>query len=356
MYQSAPSNLNLFEFIIKVNITTKHKKRNTVLFLLGIFIVLLMVLFVGIDEIINLALKISLEIFILLILIEFAIIFLHAVRWRIILNKNVANKEVTFRNIFLATNVGLLSGNIVPAGSATSEPVRAYILSKADNFPMVKSFASSIVNLMLEILPVILLIAISIYFVITNHIPILLLIILIFAFFVVLILSLISFFSITNQKIAKKIANFFINLSSKFSFLRKRSERQRKNVDKIVYEFCESAQKNTSKEILFFGTFISLVTWFLNFLRTYIIFISLGFDIHIAIFVAVMVIVYIVSYIPTTPGGMGVWELSSVGLFSLLWVPPSISATVTLIDRFFSYWLVCLVGYISLIIISKKIW
>lgn len=338
-----------------MNTLIKYNKKNFVLFLLGSFIVLLIFLLAGIEETINLLLKINFETILFLFLIEFLIIFLHSLRWRIILHNNVCNKEVTFKNIFLSTNIGLFASNIVPAGTTVSEPIRAYVLSKADNFPMIKSFASSIVNLMLEVLPIFLLISIAIYFVIANNISPFLLAILIFAFLVVLFLSTISFLSITNKKLAMKTANFFVNFFSKLSFLKKHVEEQKKDINRVVSIFCESAQTNASKKNLFFGTSISLITWILNFLRTYIIFIAVGFNINIAIFVTIMVVVYVVSFIPTTPGGIGIYELSSVGLFSLFGVSIAVASIVTIIDRFFSYWLVCIVGYVSLLFITKKI-
>ncbi|CEG12250.1 conserved membrane hypothetical protein [groundwater metagenome] len=330
-------------------------KRTVVLFIIGIIILILLLSLVGIDKVWNAMSKLDVRILLFLIGLQVFIIFLHTLRWAIVLYNKIKNKEISFASLFLATSVGLFSGNIVPAGSVVSEPIRAYILSKLDNFPMAKSFGSAIINLNLEILPVLLFISIALYFVLADEISVYLVLLLIIAAIFVGILSLVSFLSVVDRKRALNIATFLINIFSGFSFLKKRMSETKTKINGIVSEFHDGAKYGLNLKIFGLGTIISFIIWFFSFLRPYIVFIAIGYNIDIAVFVAVIVVVLIISYIPTLPGGIGIWEVSSIGLYTLLGVPSEYAAAVVIVDRLISYWFVCLFGYVALIIAYKRI-
>jgi len=330
-------------------------KRTVVLFIIGIIILILLLFLIGIDKVLNAMSKLDVRILLFLIGLEVFIIFLHTLRWAIVLYNKIKNKEISFTSLFLATSVGLFSGNIVPAGNVINEPIRAYILSKLDNFPMAKSFGSAIINLNLEILPVLLLISIALYFVLADEISVYIVLLLIIAAIVVGILSLVSFLSIVDRKRALNIATFIINLFSRFSFLKKRMSGTKTKIKRIVSEFHDGAKYGLNLKIFGLGTIISFIIWFSSFLRQYIVFIAIGYNIDIAVFVAVVVIVLMISYIPTLPGGIGIREASSIGLYTLLGVPSEYAAAAVIVDRLISYWFVCLFGYAALIIAYKRI-
>ncbi|PKP59456.1 MAG: hypothetical protein CVT88_05465 [Candidatus Altiarchaeales archaeon HGW-Altiarchaeales-1] len=330
-------------------------KQTIALFVMGIIILIILLSLIGIDKIWNAMSKLDVRILLFLIGLQVFIIFLHTLRWAVVLYDKMKNKEISFTSLFLATSVGLFSGNIVPAGSVVSEPIRAYILSKLDNFPMAKSFGSAIINLNLEILPVLLFISIALYFVLADEISPYIALLLIIAAIVVGILSLVSFLSIVDTKRALKIANFLLNLFSKFSFLKERMSGIKNKINSIVSEFHDGAKYGLNLKIFGLGTIISFIIWFFSFLRLYIVFIAIGYNIDIAVFVAVLVVVLIISYIPTLPGGIGIWEVSSIGLYTLLGVPSEYAAAAVIVDRLISYWFVCLFGYFALIIAYKRI-
>ncbi|MDI6730477.1 MAG: flippase-like domain-containing protein [Candidatus Altarchaeum sp.] len=330
-------------------------KKTIALFAMSIILLIILLSMIGIDKVWNAMSKLDVRIFLFLIGLQVFIIFLHTLRWAIVLYNKIKNKEISFTSLFMATSVALFSGNIVPVGSVVSEPIRAYILSKLDNFPMAKSFGSAIINLNLEILPVLLFISIAIYFVLADEISVYIVLLLIIAAIFVGILSLISFLSIVDRKRALNIATFFINLFSKFSFLKKRMSETKIKIGCIISEFHDGAKYGLNLKIFGLGTIISFIIWFFSFLRPYIVFIAIGYNIDIAVFVAVLVVVLIISYIPTLPGGIGIWEISSIGLYTLLGVPSEYAAAAIIVDRLISYWFVCLFGYAALIIAYKRI-
>lgn len=330
-------------------------KKTAVLFIIGIVILILLFFTIGIDKIWNAMSKLDIKIFLLLIGLQIFIIFLHTLRWEVALHNKIKTKEVSFTSLFLATSVGLFSTNIIPAGGIVSEPIRAYLLSKLDNFPNAKSFGSVIINLNFEILPVLFFILTALYFVLAREISIYIALLLVIAAIGAGIFSSISLLSIINKKLALRITTFLINTGSKIPLLKKKISDTEIKIEHIISEFHEGAKYGLNLKIFALGTAISFIIWFLSFLRLYIIFISIGYNIDIAVFISVLIVVVIISYIPTSPGGIGVWELSSIGLYTILGVPSGYAAAAVIIDRLISYWFVSLFGYIALLIAYKRI-
>lgn len=107
--------------------------KKTVL-LLGISVVILLVMlwFVGIDQVVT-ALKLAnVYIIVLAIVIQIITYFLYSLRWQI-LNKQ-ASMDVSMRELLPMVLVGLAVNNITPSGRGGGEPVRAYILSNEKNY------------------------------------------------------------------------------------------------------------------------------------------------------------------------------------------------------------------------------
>ena len=135
--------------------------RKTIL-LLGISIVILVVMlwFVGIDQVIS-ALKVAnLYIIALAIAVQIITYFLYTLRWQI-LNKQ-ADLDVSIRELFPMVLVGLAVNNITPSGRGGGEPVRAYILSKQKDYLFEETFATVVADRALDTFPFVVLAAITI--------------------------------------------------------------------------------------------------------------------------------------------------------------------------------------------------
>jgi len=334
-------------------------KKLVLLFAVSIFFLILMLFWIGIDKIISSILLINFEVVVLLFFLQIFIIFLYAFKLFVVVYENLSffsfRSFRSFKNMLFVTMVGLLANNITPVGAAGGEPFKAYVLHKIERLSMEKSFAAVIANLFIEVLPIFIFTSIALFFVFKNDFPLYFIFVLTIAGVIVLFLFLISFFSLVNKTFSMKIAMFFINFFSHFSFFRKASKKAKERVFMIVSDFNMAFKSYLTKKILFFGTVLSLLIWIFSFLRFYLIFISMGYHINVAVFLVVQVTLIIISFLPLLPGSILIWEASSIGLFILFGVPKEIAAAATVIDRFFSFWLTSFFGVVASLTVADKI-
>lgn len=331
-------------------------KKVVFLFVLSVVALIAMLFWIGIDAIISAILSIDIFVFVFLFFLQILIIFLYTFKLSfIIYGKFTFFSFRSFKNVLYVTLVGLLANNLTPMGAAGGEPFKAYVLHKIEKLSMERSLASVIANLFVEVLPIFILTAFALFFVFQNDVPLYITFVLIVGSAIVLILFLVSFFSVIDKAMSMKVAMFFIKIFSKISFLKKASEKAKNEVHKIVSDFNTAFKKCMSKKILFFGTIISLSIWFLSFLRFYIIFLGMGYNINIAAFIVVQITVLILSFLPLLPGSILVWEASSIGLFVLFGVPKEIAAAATVLDRLLSFWLTSLFGSIASVVVAGRI-
>ena len=103
--------------------------RKTIL-LLGISVIILLVMlwFVGIEQVLE-ALRIAnIYIVALAILTQIFTYFMYTLRWQIL--NRLADMDISIRELLPMVLVGLAVNNITPSGRGGVEPVRAYVLAK----------------------------------------------------------------------------------------------------------------------------------------------------------------------------------------------------------------------------------
>ena len=100
-------------------------KKTIIFFALSIVILLVMLYFVGIDEVLNALKDANLALIALAIGLQFVSFFLYSLRWKIL--NDIANLECDIPKLFPIVLVGLAVNNITPSGRGGGEPVRAYI-------------------------------------------------------------------------------------------------------------------------------------------------------------------------------------------------------------------------------------
>ncbi len=319
-------------------------KKSIISFLIGIGIIVLVLYIVDFNEVVPQIQQLSLGYFLLLLLIELISIVLSALKWRLILR----SFHVPMKDILPTIFVGYLVNNITPMGFAGGEPVRACIISKKRNIPLTSSAASVIVDLFLEIFPMFLLSGIAIYLVFMSGIPIE---IAIFLGIISLTLSILFFISITlvmNKNFSLKVIQIFIEIISRIPILKIYSQKLREDVNEICDKFNYAMRRHMMDPyVLFFGTLISSFVWGLRLLRTYVVFIALGYPVSIDTVIVVEIAVSVLSFLPLLPGSLGIWEGASVMFFVLAGVDKAYAMSATLIDRVLFYLIPSIIGIIS---------
>ena len=126
----------------------KKKILTSLLYLLGLSIILLIILHVGISEVVSLLLSTDPYMFLLGVIIYFIGCFVLTLRWKTILS--ISNYNASLKNLFLLIMMGQFINNITPSMRGGSEPFRAYYLSKLEGIPKSISFSSVIVERVLD--------------------------------------------------------------------------------------------------------------------------------------------------------------------------------------------------------------
>jgi uncharacterized protein (TIRG00374 family) len=332
------------------------RRKTILLSLIGFVMVFVIIYVVNFDEFLKNLLKLSPEYFFLLLGIQLASILLASMKWRLVLR----HSRVKMRNIIPATFVGYFVNGITPIGMAGGEPVRAYIISKTDNLPLSTTASSVIVDLFLEIAPMFLISGIGIYFIfVKDVVSDIVAIFLALVALALLSLFLISVTLVINKRFSLRLIYALFSFISRIPILREYPRKHIHEIDEIGGRFNKAIRLHMMDNyIIFFGTFLSLLNWFLRFLRTYFIFIAIGCQIGFTTVLIVETAISVISFIPLLPGSLGIWEVTSVALYSKLiyqTVPAPSAAAATIINRFFLYLLPMILGIFAAIYLGLNI-
>ncbi|MFH1721134.1 MAG: lysylphosphatidylglycerol synthase transmembrane domain-containing protein [Candidatus Altiarchaeota archaeon] len=130
-----------------------------------------------------------------------------------------------------------------------------------------------------------------------------------------------------------------------FSILGKLENLIKLNFSSLIREYFESFRKVVvNKKILGLSLFYNTLLWGADFLRVWLLFQMFSVDVSYFAVAAITSASYLLGILSQLPGGLGAFEASSVGLYSLIAVPPEIAIPAIFIERLFSYWSYIVVG------------
>jgi len=258
------------------------------------------------------------------------------------------------RNIIPATFVGYLVNNITPVGLAGGEPIRAYILYKTDEISMPTSASSVIVDLFLEIFPIFLMILASIGIVLSSGVPLEVSVLLVVMTFILAVLFATVVSIAYHRPYSSSLIKIIGKIISVTPFFRRYSKRLGDEFEDITQRFDEAMKLQLmDNKIIIQGVFISVLVWILRVLRLYVSFLVLGIEVALPTVVVVETVVSAVSFLPLLPGALGIWEWTSVELFSIISpysginISREYAAMGTLMNRVFLYLIPCIIGVIA---------
>ncbi|MDI9615121.1 UPF0104 family protein [Methanothermobacter sp.] len=91
---------------------------------------------------------------------------------------------------------------------------------------------------------------------------------------------------------------------------------------------------------------LSLISWLMECLRLYLVFMAFGVETTFSAVVIIFLLANLVGVLSALPGGVGSIEVSMTGLFVLFDVPGFIAGSIALVDRLISFWSVTALGAI----------
>ena len=321
--------------------------RKTIL-LLGISVIILLVMlwFIGIDQVITSLKLANLYIIALAIVVQVVTYFLYTLRWQI-LNKS-ADMDVSIKELLPMVLVGLAVNNITPSGRGGGEPVRAYILSNEKNYQFEDTFATVVADRALDTFPFVVLAAITIvamtlYF----DMPTWLLVVMVVAVIAIIIIMAIIIYMCINPNFGKRVDGWIIGLVRRF--YKKNSEELENKIHEAVFGFQDTMKNLVSdKKALYYTVPLSFLIWIFEIFRVYMVFLAFGANVSLIVIGEVFIVASLVGMIPLLPGGLGTIDGSMILLYSSAGISSSISAAATVIERLISFWMATIIGLVIL--------
>ena len=317
-----------------------------ILFAVGLGILIVLVLFIGPENILK-ALEMANPWYIILaLIIQFFLFALWTERWAINIRAvGIPIKKLSLIPMLLA---GMAVNNMTPSARGGGEPVRAYILSKYTKCPLENSFATVVADRGLDTFPLFVLAVITIiYAFLYLKLSFILLFSLTASLVLLLLLFSFSLYISINQKMGEKVTLWGLNIFKRLT------KRKHNKIERNALNALNGFQGNIrilikNSKVLFYALPLSFLIWLVEIIRLYIIFLAFNYPVSLGLIAAIFVIAALIGLVPLLPGGLGAVDGMMILLFSIAGVPPSISAAATIIERLISFWLPSFLGILVL--------
>lgn len=295
--------------------------------ILGVFVVQLL-LKTDFVQLIYYIKQVSLEIVVILVILQVITQILIGLQWQRISNVIVGKNN--FFKIFYILSTGTVIEAITPGAKIGGEVTRLFYLKKELNAST--NDATSIIIVQKCISMSVLFSICIISFVYLGRIFSLNL-----GFFTEFLISLVNlvciFTLIGILFFGKNMANFFkkFNITLKFA--------------NMIDNYTKTVAKLNRKEWVI-QFIISTLVWTLFPIKMLILVRSFGIQTHFLVILAITMTSYMVGMLPLSPGGIGTFEGVMITLFAMIFVENEISITITVIFRIITFWLVILISTI----------
>jgi uncharacterized protein (TIRG00374 family) len=307
-------------------------KKALLLYGLAFLLLILMLWYVGIQQIVANLQSVNIPILALAALMHSFSILLRGIRWKYILSTCGAN--ISTLNSYGLIYLGWFANGLVPA--KIGDVVRAIDIRQENSCPLGKGFASLVIERIFDTVVIVTFVVLSIILVssalgfVSSSSWVMLSIVLGFA--------LAIGFALLCIKKQDFIARIFARL-----FGSKHAKETKGFARDLATSFTDFGSR---KKILLLTALLSLAIWFVNFPKFYVVFMSMGLYPAFALVATAAFISDAWGMVPITPGGIGSVEIGQT-LF-VIWIvgisSPALAAAVVLLDRIVSFWIPMLIG------------
>ncbi len=318
-------------------------KKTVLLLGISVLILLIMLWFVGIEEVIN-ALKIAnIGIIALAVVTQVFTYFLYTLRWQIL--NSLADMDVSFKRLLPMVLVGLAVNNITPSGRGGGEPVRAYILAKEkEEYHFEDTLATVVADRALDTFPFVVLAAITIAsMALFFNFDLWLLVVMVLAVIVIVALLIVIVYMCINPSFGKRVDGWIIGLVRRF--YKKNSEKLENQIHEAIFGFQETMKLLISnRKGLVYTLTLSFIIWIFEIVRVYLVFLAFGANVNLIVIGEVFIVACLVGMIPLLPGGLGAVDGLMILFYSAAGISASVSAAATVIERLISFWMATIIG------------
>lgn len=329
--------------------------RKALMFLIGMVLLVSILLFLGIDKIYNAIREARFLPLFAALIFQGGILIIQAYRWKLIIN--TLEIYPPFNRVFTISLIGNFLNKITPVGYA-GEPVKAYLLKKTGDMGMMAGMATLVSERIFDFVFLLILAILGISGMLWAYVlPAVLWYLLAF-----LTLTMVFFLGLLLTVFWKRefIDSFIrILLRIGIKILPKSAHDKIEKLEDLLNlhlkAFYEIIFTTFTRKSLISISFITFIRWVLALGRTSFIFVSLGFKVPISVVATVVSISTLISFVPTSPGGIGIIESAMVFIYSLAGITKGIIGAAIIIDRLIGFWLVAFAGWIIYILWIRKV-
>lgn len=265
----------------------------------------------------------KIEFLILTLILNFIVLMIKAIRQQLILK--VLGIQIPVKSNFLLYLAGL-SMLITPGG--TGQIIKSYFLKKRFSIQITKSLPLLFIERFHDLIAMNLIVTISI--ILMGNYNLLLLASIAWGFIVLVYIA-------TRSRTAyKKIESFLI----RFSFVEKRI----KHIS-TSYDGLHSASHNLPMTKI---GIVSIIAWIIDAVAIYSVFIGFNQDLDFIYTTFVMYSSLLLGFITLLPSGLGVTEISAIGLLTSKGLELSLSTSIIIMIRLTSIWFSTMIGLLML--------
>ncbi len=243
-------------------------------------------------------------------------VFIYALRWKLVLEE--MGRNIPLSDLVRINLSSIFVNNITPMSRSGGEVLRITWLSKKYKVPIILSSISIVYERFSEIIPILILTLISISYFTAN----------IILFILSLSLIMVLVWLKWDKLIRLSLKLFRLNL--------------KENELLSVLDL----QKKTRLNLAAVG--LSSLVWALDILRLKLIALVFGWHPSLTLVAVISLANLVFGLLAFTPGGVGIVEGGLTGVLLYLGVPLPLSLSVTLLERFISYGLSTVVGFMVL--------
>ncbi len=322
------------------------KKLTITSLLIGVLAYALIGFGVGLPEVIKALKNVKYEYLFLAVFAYAFSLLMITLRWKEITNN--AGIKISTWKLYLMTLAGVTFSNITPSSRMGGEPIKAYFLNKHSGTKMKTSFATIVSARIFDAIIFMLVSIIVLSYSVINltlpkYVSILLIISLAISVGIIWFIVYVS----VQPKAAESIAIWFIRKFKRFSKTL-RTEGFENKIKKEIKEYSENMNKflKTKKLWITCSTY-TILMWFFDVLRMYLIFFGLGLNTNPMMLLMVLVLSGLVGGIPVFPGGIAVTESTMIVAYNAFQIPLAVAGIATILDRMVYFWLYTFLGLIA---------
>ena len=321
--------------------------KKTLIFLgISLLILAVMLYFIGIDQVIETLQYAKLEFIGIAVAMQVFTYYLYTLRWKIL--NGLVDINVGIKKLLPMVLVSLAVNNITPSGRGGGEPVRAYILSRDEGYPMEETFAIVVADRALDTFPFVILAVLTIIgMALSFSFDLWLLAVMVFAVIAIVIILILLIYMCINPGFGNRVEGWIVSLVRKF--YKKSSEDLEVKIHDIIKGFQDTMKMVISdRKVMYYALPLSFIIWIFEIIRVYFVFLAFGAAVSPVVIGEVFILACLAGMIPLLPGGLGAVDSIMILFYSAAGITASVSAAATVIERLISFWMTTILGLVIL--------